>query len=264
MRAIVRSYVDTPDGQIHLRRQGSGKPVLLLHQSPSSGAMWDPVMPHLALAGFDAIALDLPGHGNSYRPKQPPSVADYADSVIALMDALGIKQADLLGHHTGALVAAQIAAQYSARVRRLALWGLALYVEALRESSERMKNEPPPAYDDAGAALVAFWERQRQLAGDAYSQELGVRAMVEMLQTGSARPWGHWAGQRCDRAGIIAKVPHPTLVLGGQRDPLWPGIEAAASLFRNGQFQVIENGGLYVTDERPEEFARLVVKFLDA
>lgn len=218
-------------------------------------------MPHLARAGFDAIAPDLPGHGNSYLPDSPPSIADYAESVVALMDALDIAQADLFGHHTGALVAAQLAAEYAPRARRLVLWALAIYVEALRASREHMLKEPPPQYDDEGNALAAFWKRQRELAGDAYTPELGVRAIIEMLQTGSTRPWGHWAGQRCDRAAIIARVPHPVLVMGGQRDPLWPGIEAAAKLFPNGRFHVIENGGLYVTDEQPAQLAQLATRF---
>jgi pimeloyl-ACP methyl ester carboxylesterase len=147
-------------------------------------------------------------------------------------------------------------------VRKLALWGLAIYVEALAASRERLKNEKAPVYDDEGAALLAFWTRQKMLAGEAYTPGLGVRAMVEMLQTGTARPYGHWAGQHCDRPALLARVPHETLVLGGHRDPLWPGIEAAAKVFPRGRFHVIDGAGLYVADECPQEFVRLVHAFL--
>lgn len=259
---IRKDYVDTPGGQVHLRRVGEGRPILLLHQSPSSGAMWEPVFPYLADAGYCAIAPDLPGHGNSFRPQEPPGIADYADCMVAAIDALGLERVDLVGHHTGALVAAQIAAEFPHRVRKLALWGLAIYVDALRASRERLKNELPPRYDAEGGEFASFWARQRVLAGDAFSAELGVRALIEMLHTGSARPWGHWAGQRCDREAVLAKVPHPALVMGGERDPLWPGIETAASLLPQGRLHVIRGAGLYVTDERPQEFARIVVEFL--
>lgn len=261
---LRKAYLDTAAGQLHVRRMGAGRPILLLHQSPSSGAMWDPVMPHLARAGFDAVALDMPGHGESYRPASPPSIDDYAASTLATLDALGWEQCDLLGHHTGALVAARFAGAHPSRVRRLALWALAIYVDALRASRERNRNEPVPDYDDEGAALVDFWRRQRQLAGAGYTQALGVRAMIEMLQTGNARPWGHWAGQRCDREAIIRAVRQPTLVMGGERDPLWAGVEAAARLFPDGRFEVMPGGGLYVTDEAPEDFTRRVVRFLAA
>jgi pimeloyl-ACP methyl ester carboxylesterase len=261
---IRKGYAETPDGQVHYLRCGTGRPMVLLHQSPAAASMWEAVLPLFAEAGYAAIALDLPGHGNSWRPTQPPSIPDYARSVAATLDALGLAEVDLVGHHTGALVAAQVAVDFPERIKKLALWGLAIYVEALAASRARLKNEQPPEYDDEGAALTAFWERQRALAGDAYAPELGVRAMIEMLQTGMARPYGHWAGQKCDREALLARVTHPALILGGQRDPLWPGIEKAASLFRQGRFHVIEGAGLYVVDENPHEFVRLVHEFLRA
>jgi len=260
--ALRKGYADTPEGQVHYLRCGTGKPMILLHQSPAAATMWEAVLPLFAAAGFEATALDLPGHGDSWRPQKPPSIPDYARNVVATLDALGIAQADIVGHHTGALVAAQVAVDFPGRVGKLALWGLAIYVEALAESRARLKNEQPPVYDDEGAALTAFWVRQRALAGDGYTPELGTRSMIEMLQTGTARPYGHWAGQQCDRVALLARVSQPTLVMGGPRDPLWPGIEAAAALFPRGRFHVIDGAGLYVVDERPQEFVRLVCEFL--
>ncbi len=259
---ILRGYAETPEGQVHYLRCGTGRPMVLLHQSPAAATMWNAVLPLFAEAGYAAVALDLPGHGNSWMPAEPPSIPDYAKSVVDAMDALGFAQADIVGHHTGALVAAQVAVDSASRVKKLALWGLAIYVEALAASRERLKNEKAPVYDAEGAALLAFWTRQKMLAGAAYTQELGVRAMVEMLQTGLQRPYGHWAGQHCDRPALLARVPHETLVLGGQRDPLWPGIEAAAKTFPRGRFHVIEGAGLYVADECPQDFVRLVDDFL--
>jgi pimeloyl-ACP methyl ester carboxylesterase len=226
--------------------------------------MWEAVLPLFGAAGYEATAIDLPGHGDSWRPQQPPTIPDYARSVVATLDALGIAQADIVGHHTGALVAAQVAVDFRERVKKLALWGLAIYVEALAESRARLKNEQPPEYDAEGAELTAFWVRQRALAGDAYQPMLGVRAMIEMLQTGAERPYGHWAGQQCDRDALLRRVTHQALILGGQRDPLWPGIAAAAALFQHGRMHVIEGAGLYVVDERPREFVRLVREFLEA
>jgi pimeloyl-ACP methyl ester carboxylesterase len=260
--SIRKGYADTPEGQVHYLRCGEGRPLVLLHQSPAAATMWEAVLPLFAGAGYTAVALDLPGHGDSWRPLQPPSIPDYARSVKETLDVLRLAQVDIVGHHTGALVAAQVAVDFPARVGKLALWGLAIYVEALAESRARLKNEQPPVYDDEGAALTAFWVRQRALAGGAYTPALGVRSMIEMLQTGAERPYGHWAGQHCDRAGLLSRVTQPALIMGGQRDPLWPGIEAAASLFPHGRFHVIEGAGLYVVDEDPQEFVRLVREFL--
>ena len=235
---ILRGYAETREGQVHYLRCGTGRPMVLLHQSPAAATMWNAVLPLFAEAGYAAVALDLPGHGNSWMPAEPPSIPDYAKSVVDAMDALGFAQADIVGHHTGALVAAQVAVDSASRVKKLALWGLAIYVEALSASRERLKNEKAPVYDDEGAALLAFWTRQKMLAGAAYTQ--------------------------CDRPALLARVPHETLVLGGERDPLWPGIEAAAKTFPRGRFHVIEGAGLYVADECPQDFVRLVDDFLKA
>ena len=261
--AIRKGYADTPEGQVHYLRCGEGRPLVMLHQSPAAATMWEAVLPRFAEAGYAATAIDLPGHGDSWRPRKPPSIPDYARSIKETLDALGLAQVDIVGHHTGALVAAQVAVDFPGRVGKLALWGLAIYVEALAASRARLKNEQPPVYDDEGAALIAFWVRQRALAGQAYTSALGVRSMIEMLQTGAERPYGHWAGQQCDRAALLARVTQPALIMGGQRDPLWPGIEAAASLFQRGRFHVIEGAGLYVVDESPQEFVRLVHEFLE-
>ena len=111
---IRKSYLDTALGQIHVRSlaaaHGDEKPPLLcLHPSPYSGAYFETVMP-LLNDGRRVIAADYPGYGGSYRLDQPPSIADYAqaniDSVLA--DESG-EQLDLLGFHSGCLVAAEIA-----------------------------------------------------------------------------------------------------------------------------------------------------------
>ena len=157
---IRKGYADTPAGQVHYLRCGEGRPLVLLHQSPAAATMWEAVLPLFGAAGYAAIAIDLPGHGDSWRPEQPPSIPDYARSVAATLDALGLARVDIVGHHTGALVAAQVAVDFPARVGKLALWGLAIYVEALAESRARLKNEQPPA----GMITSIPWSSSRSIS----------------------------------------------------------------------------------------------------
>jgi len=61
-------------GQVNFIRHGSGDPVILIHGLAASYFDWDYLLPELAATGFDACALDLLGHGDSYKPQQ---VVDY-------------------------------------------------------------------------------------------------------------------------------------------------------------------------------------------
>lgn len=79
--AIRRAFVDTDDGQIHARMSGARDaatpPLLLLHQSPASSLVYAELLPLLAAKRW-SIALDTPGFGESFRPSEQPSIADYA------------------------------------------------------------------------------------------------------------------------------------------------------------------------------------------
>ena len=67
---VKRAYLDTPDGQLHYRWLGGrGPAVLFLHQVPSSSRMFEPLMRAFAAEGYRTFALDMPGFGESHRPK---------------------------------------------------------------------------------------------------------------------------------------------------------------------------------------------------
>ena len=85
--------------KIRYLEEGSGTPVVLLHGASlgSSGDVWEETLSSLAQGGFRGISYDQPGYGHSDNPK------DYRPSyreafVLKFMDALGIRQACLVGH----------------------------------------------------------------------------------------------------------------------------------------------------------------------
>ena len=104
-----KGYVDGRFGQIHYAECGQGIPLVLLHQSPTDMVQFDRVMEPLARRGIRAIAIDLPGFGTSDVPDHPPTIPEYAHIVPAVLDALGIRGANLLGHHTGAIIGTEVA-----------------------------------------------------------------------------------------------------------------------------------------------------------
>ncbi|MET7970261.1 alpha/beta hydrolase [Micromonospora sp. NPDC005305] len=98
-----------------------GEPVLLLHGFPQHAGEWDEVTPALHAAGLRTYALDQRGYSPGARPAEvgayriPELVADAA----AVLDALGVTAAHLVGHDWGAIVAWGLAAAHPERVRTL-------------------------------------------------------------------------------------------------------------------------------------------------
>jgi pimeloyl-ACP methyl ester carboxylesterase len=82
---------------------------------------WALLGPHLANAGYFVIAPDLRGRGLSGKPPQGYGVSIHAADLLALLDALNIHQADIVGHSLGAVIAMYLGAVHPARVRKLVM-----------------------------------------------------------------------------------------------------------------------------------------------
>ncbi|TNJ32736.1 alpha/beta fold hydrolase [Arenimonas terrae] len=113
----------TARGELAALRGGTpgGPKLLCLHGWLDNAASFLPLAPHLA--GFDLVALDLPGHGASEHraPGYDYAFVDWVHDALDAMDALGWDRADWLGHSMGGAIASSVAAAAPARVRRLAL-----------------------------------------------------------------------------------------------------------------------------------------------
>jgi pimeloyl-ACP methyl ester carboxylesterase len=118
-----RGYADGPYGQVHYQDTGEGRPLVLLHQAPMSARQYDSVYEKLAARGIRAIGVDMPGFGMSDATDFTPRIEDYATAIPAVLDHLGIDRADILGHHTGALVATEVALQFPDRIINLVMNG---------------------------------------------------------------------------------------------------------------------------------------------
>lgn len=116
-----------PCGSVRLsvHRAGKGMPLILLHGYPQNHNCWAKVAPTLA-QHFDVIVPDLRGYGDSDVPDDDPVHATYskrrmADDIVALMDALDLPRAHVLGHDRGARVAYRFALDHPDRIDRLGI-----------------------------------------------------------------------------------------------------------------------------------------------
>ncbi|MGN9804535.1 alpha/beta fold hydrolase [Micromonospora sp. L32] len=98
-----------------------GEPVLLLHGFPQHGGEWDEVVPALHAAGLRTYAPDQRGYSPGARPTEVAAyrLPELVEDAVALLDALGVEAAHVVGHDWGAVVAWGLAAGHPERVRTL-------------------------------------------------------------------------------------------------------------------------------------------------
>lgn len=160
---LITRHFATIDGtrQVHYRRAGKGPPVLLAHQSPTSGREHIPLIEYLA-NDFTVIAPDTPGNGQSDPLPDPnATMDDYGDNLAKLLKVLGIPKVACYGFHSGSSVLAGFATRHPEMVHGAILNGFV--AQTPEERAERMAAYliPVPARWD-GAHLVQIWARIRE------------------------------------------------------------------------------------------------------
>ena len=107
--------------QYHIGEQGSGdKVVLLLAGMPDTSSTWDRQIPALVAAGYRVIVPDMLGYGETEKPADPKRYAleNIIADMVALLDTLGLKQVDLIGHDWGAVTSWELVLNFPERFRR--------------------------------------------------------------------------------------------------------------------------------------------------
>ena len=125
--------------------------VVFIHGAEHDHCVWVLQSRYLAHHGRGVLAVDLPGHGRSEGPPLS-SVEALADWVVALLDAANVKQAALVGHSMGSLIAVECAARYPERVSKIALIGTAFPMRVSDELLEATRSNEPLAQD-----MVNIW-----------------------------------------------------------------------------------------------------------
>jgi len=121
---FIQARLDVSGASIHLRRGGSGPPLLLLHGNPLTHVMWHKIAPRLA-EDFTVVATDLRGYGDSSKPDGGPDHSGYSFRAMArdqveVMSALGFNSFYVCGHDRGARVAHRMALDHPNGVKRIA------------------------------------------------------------------------------------------------------------------------------------------------
>lgn len=223
-----------------------GPPVLLLHGGIGSAADWVAQVPALVEAGRWVIAMDCRARGRSTWGDEPLTFEVMTADTLAVLDALGVAQADLVGWSDGAIIGLEMAIRHRERLRKLVLYGgLARFDRSVEEpvmtsgfeaafarlTADQLRLSPQPErFDELQQTLFALYAIAPNFPDD-------------------------------DLRGITT----PTLVLDGAAEELiLPGEpERMAGLIPDSQLIIMPGTGHFTPFEQPDAFNRIVLEFLE-
>jgi pimeloyl-ACP methyl ester carboxylesterase len=238
--------------------------VVFLHGGELDHSVWILQSRYLAHHGYAVLAADLPGHGRSGGAALA-RVEDLADWTVALLDAAGVKDAALVGHSMGSLVALDCAARHPQRVRRIALVGTAFPMRVSAELIEATRANEPEAH-----LMINHWSHSA-LAHYPSNPGPGFWVAGSNLRLMQRQKPGvlHADFAACDgyRDGLerAAQVKCPALFLLGRLDAMTParaGRDLAHAV--TGAAVKTLDGGHNLMGEKPDEILDALVEFLRA
>jgi 2-succinyl-6-hydroxy-2,4-cyclohexadiene-1-carboxylate synthase len=260
------------DISLNVEQAGAGQPLLLLHGFTGSAASWAALI-HSLPPDIRAIAPDLIGHGRS---DSPPDAGRYrmqrcVADLLALLDALQIERADVLGYSMGGRVALHLAAAAPDRVGALVLESSSPGIAEATERQARVVADQALADSIAREGLAAFverWERLPLFASQAtLPEDTRARLHAQRLLNNplglanSLRGMG--AGEQEPLWDRLATLNIPTLLIAGELDAKYRALaDQMAAMLPSARSVIVPGAGHTVHLEQPQLFAKNVIEFL--
>lgn len=237
--------------------------VVFIHGAGNDHSVWSLQSRYYAYHGWNALAVDLPGHGKSAGTALA-TIGDLAGWIIQLLDALGAKDVTLVGHSMGSLVALETAARHPERIKRIALIASAVPMQV----SEALLNTSK-ANDHAAYEMINVFAHSN-------TAQLGGNRVPGMWMMGSAMRLMERSGDgvlhadfsACNNyaAGLEAaqKLKCPVLMILGKRDLMTPMKVARDVISKLADVKVValDGAGHSLMAEKPDEVLDSLISFL--
>jgi pimeloyl-ACP methyl ester carboxylesterase len=250
--------------KLHYSEAGAGTPLVLLHGYPLGSEIWRAQQAGLA-DRWRVITPDLRGHGKSTAPEGPYSMEAMARDVLALLDALRIPKAVLMGHSMGGyvtLAAAKIAPERFLGLGLVASQAASDTDEARQGRFKMVEKVAAEGSAPVAAALMPRLFAPESGAGKSIVEE--VRLMI--LKTPPAGIIGTLQGMaaRENSEAVLAKMDVPILILAGEHDQIVPlaKSQGLAAAVPGATLAIIEKAGHMPMLEEPERTTAAITEFL--
>jgi 4,5:9,10-diseco-3-hydroxy-5,9,17-trioxoandrosta-1(10),2-diene-4-oate hydrolase len=268
-------FVEAKGIRVHCQEVGEGDPVIFLHGGGPGATGWGNFQRNMAVFGEDyrAITLDFPGFGKSDMKPEREIIPDfYVDTVVELLEKLGIAKASFVGNSLGGLVSLKIALDFPQLVDKLVLMGtgggypvfspfptmglklLFSFYEGSGPSIDLLRQFVQQFVYDPSSIPESFYEERLKAALDPR-----IVANPPLRMHGPPSATGDvWRDPR------MTQLPHETLIIWGREDRVMP-LDAAFILQKQiplARLHILPKCGHWAMWERSDEFNELVGMFL--
>ena len=260
--------VEANGAAFHVARTGTGRPLLLLHGWPEFWLTWEPVMVLLA-DRYTLYAPDLRGFGDSDKPDGPCGPDQHAADMLALMDALGLKQAGVIGHDVGGAVMQPLARAAPERVAGLFFFDFVYPGIGPRMAEpERLNN----IWYHTCRTYIGHFLKSWAYRKDAFDGVLEVFTDNFMKPGNLAGGFAHYRASHAgrirmmkDEAPQLAPIDVPTCIRWAEHDPLFPyaWTDRLGETFTNLDLAKFSGVGHFPHREDPDRASHEIAAFFE-
>ncbi len=257
----VMAYIDMGNA--------AGPPVVLIHGYTDNARDWVPLVPYLS-KGLRLILVDLRGHGQSSKPECCYSRLDFAYDIKLMMDALGIKRADIVGHSLGSIIAQTFAEYWPERTSHAVL---------IASTGGRPPNTSakPDQFDFAADIrklkepiepdspfMIAWWDSPTPVDPDFIRRQRKDAAGIPLRVWLAVLDQGLPDNGYDDLQRTLPRLKAPTLLIWGSKDPIMeePVRKTLRDALPGAKVKVFEGLGHNPFWEDPRGVAEVINAFL--
>lgn len=279
-----KRFVQIGDVRVAYYEEGGGVPILLLHWCPFSCFVWRKVIPLLS-DNFRCLAPDLLGLGDTETPENGDwSLRSQEQAILGFLDSLHVRQCHVVGHDHGGAIAELLAAEHPDRVDRLILANAEAYDNW--PSTEERPFAKVAQVPLVGELVLWLWSRPSCLrwtlaeAHAVYNPQVLTPELLDgyiranLSDRKRRRKLGRFIAMQFETSNNrvtldllprLRQFNHPTLLIWAQEDPHF-GPQWGQRLYQDipgvKRLELLPATGHLLMEERPEQFATLVLRFL--
>ena len=243
--ALKPAYASVNGIQLYYATTGEGTPVVLLHGGLANSDYWGQQVAALA-KHHKVIVVDSRGHGRSTRDERPYSYDLMSDDVVALLDHLNIKKADIVGWSDGGIIGIDFAIRHPTRVNRIFS-----FAPNTKTSGVKPDTEKNPVF---ASYIERAGNEYRKLSKTPDQYDAFVEQISHM-----------WATQPNWSDDDLRKITAPVLIVDGDRDEaiVREHLEYIANTIPNAGLLILPNTSHFAFIQAPKEFNEAILNFID-
>ncbi len=232
--------------KIHYAVYGSGAPVVLLHGGLANGDYWGNQVPALTRAGHEVVVIDSRGHGRSTRDARPYTYELMASDVVAVMDALKIRRAAVVGWSDGAIVGLVMALHHPERLTRVFA-----FAANMDPSGVKPDTETNPTFASFERRAAGQYARVSPSPNDFPAFRKAIETM--------------WAREPNYSARDLSRIRTPVAIVDGDHDEAIKRghTEYLAKAIRGARLVILPNASHFAMLQQPAEFNAAMIGFLN-